>query len=214
MVVEYLTAEQLKHLSWEEIGWGYMPPDSGILEAFSYCQEKYNPKKVLEIGYYLGHSTTYQLEIYKDASIIGIAPAEDDTDGHAKRRFDKFGIISIDPNNRKEAHTRMKNKYGDRFEWIVGTSKKTYDKISMFEFDGALVDGDHREHTATFDIKMCADFNIPWILIDNYDQSSVKSAVDNVPAYEVKKVWCYAQVYKQRYRLNKIALAELKPLLP
>ena len=61
---------------------------------------------------------------------------------------------------------------------------------------------------------MCADFNIPWILIDNYDQSSVKSAVDNVPAYEVKKVWCYAQVYKQRYRLNKIALAELKPLLP
>ncbi|MEK9698885.1 MAG: hypothetical protein VW270_24125, partial [Candidatus Poseidoniales archaeon] len=55
-----------------------MPPTDDVFRAFEWAQKLYKPKRVLEIGFHLGHSTTYQLEIYKDLEkMISCSPYED-----------------------------------------------------------------------------------------------------------------------------------------
>ena len=65
------------HLIWPTDGWGYMPRKK-MCSAFHYIHDNYNPKNVLEIGFCWGHSTTYQLEIYKDASMVCVGPIAED----------------------------------------------------------------------------------------------------------------------------------------
>ena len=64
----------IEHLSFPDQGWGYMPATEEMFNVFRSCQERYHPKRVLEIGFHLGHSTTYQLEIYKDAELVSVSP--------------------------------------------------------------------------------------------------------------------------------------------
>ena len=54
--------------------WGHLPATEEVFDIFQNIQLSLEPKNVLEIGFHLGHSTTYQLELFKNAKITSISP--------------------------------------------------------------------------------------------------------------------------------------------
>lgn len=191
----------LDHLSFPDLGWGYMPATEEVFEAFRFVQSVYKPKSVLEIGFHIGHSTTYQLEIYSDARIVGVSPDNE--------RIGKPGDI-IDPQVRRDMAVTLREKYINRFTWLPGKTIDVKDRlIDEFVFDFALVDGNHAEPAALFDLEVCEELNIRNMLIDNWDQPQVKSAVNKHGKYKIVKEFDYGQTFKGRYKLNQMGLLML-----
>lgn len=193
----------LNHLSFPDKGWGYMPPTQQVFDAFEFVQSVYAPKSVLEIGFHIGHSTTYQLEIYKDAKIVGVSP-DNEVIG---RPGD-----SIDPQIRRDMVGILNEKYINRFTWIKGRTKENHvaEALDQYFFDFALVDGNHSESAATVDMVMVYDLNIPNLLVDNWDQRAVKNAVNNHGMYELVKEFDYRQTFKGKTVTNQMAVLRMK----
>ena len=99
----------LDGLIYPQDGWGYMPPTEEIFNIFKDVKDICNPKIGLEIGFYLGHSTTYQLEIFKDMeTLVSISPLDFYASNHEMHR-------------RKSVQAeRLKNKYKNRWHWLSG----------------------------------------------------------------------------------------------
>jgi len=193
---------KLDHLSFPDIGWGYMPPTQQVFDAFTFVQEHYNPKSVLEIGFHIGHSTTYQLDIYKNARIVGVSPDNE--------RIGKPGDCT-DPQIRRDMVGILNDLYINRFTWVPGRTKDVKDKlIDEYVFDFALVDGNHAEQAALYDMEVIYELAIPNLLIDNWDQKAVKSAVYKQDKYELVKEFDYDQTFKGKTQTNQMGLLTLK----
>jgi len=191
----------LDHLIWPTEGWGFMPPQDDLFEAFKYVQEHYKPKRAFEIGFCWGHSTTYQLEIFKDASIVTIGPLAEPT--LVKER--------PDPVVRKGQIEKMQEVYGKRFKHIAGRTQHLKDSLVRDYpnyFDYALIDGYHSKEAAARDAILCQDLNIPVVLVDNWDQRQVRRAVQ-AQKYKLVKEFYYEQTWKGKYRVNQIGLCTL-----
>ena len=191
----------LDHLIWPTDGWGYMPPSLSIMEAFQTVQRDFKPKRVLEIGFLWGHSTTYQLETYTDADLVCIGPIEEN-----------LGYEVPDPKLRYEQIEKMNKVYGSRFHHIKG--KTQYVQNDMLEnftdwFDFALIDGYHKPWAVEFDSTMCQDLGIKACLIDNWDQKPVRHTVLRHTDYKPIQVFPYDQEWKGQMYRNEIALCTL-----
>lgn len=189
----------LDHLTFPDIGWGYLPAQEDVWAAFRYAQENYNPKSVLEIGYHIGHSTTYQLEIYENAKIVGISPDNEKTG----RKGDR-----TDPELRQNMERVLREKYFNRFQWIPGRTKDVRDELEKFFFDFALLDGSHSYEDAHYDAKTCESLEIPNMLVDNWDQPAVRKAVEDT-SYFPLKTFEYTQTFKGKTNTNSLALVTL-----
>lgn len=156
--------EHLVHL---ENSWGYIPDG---LHVWNKMQRMYNPKNVLEIGFHLGHSTTWMLEEFLNAKVTSISPGFEHTLDGAKLLAD----------TREQQSYAMKDVFGDRFTWIPKGTIDSYDELENYgPFDFALIDGQHTyEHTA-LDLNCCSHFGVKQLLIDNVDQHQVLSAVNH-----------------------------------
>lgn len=196
----------LDHLDFPNYGWGFMPPTEKVFAAFKYCQEMYNPTHVFEIGFHLGHSTTYQLEIYKNAKILSISP-ENDSD-HLREEIRKKDDV-IPAICRKWAAQRLNKKYGKRWIWVPGYNrdKNVWTRVSRETFDFALVDGHHTYDDALFDLKYCKELGIKNLLIDNLELTTVKTAVEK-SEYQLIKSFPYVSNFKQKQ--NQCVLGVLK----
>ena len=191
----------LDHLIWPETGWGYMPPQDDVWEAFHHVQENYNPKRIFEIGFCWGHSTTYQLEIMSQAKMITCGPIHE--------RMQKE---NPDPDDRLAMIAKMKEVYGNRFEHYQGRTQNLRDPLiteHYGQFDYALIDGDHSRTQAEFDAKLCEDLRVPVILVDNWDQPQVRDGVLESSDYKEVKVFDYEQMWKGKYRINQMGLCTL-----
>ena len=192
----------LSHLSFPDKGWGYMPNTQQVFDAFEFVQEHYKPKSVLEIGFHIGHSTTYQLDIYKDARIVGVSP-DNEVIGKPGDR--------IDPQIRRDMAVTLRDKYINRFTWVPGRTKDVKEiLINSYVFDFALVDGNHAEAAALYDMEVIYELAIPNLLIDNWDQAPVKSAVLKQGKYELVKEFDYDQTFKGKTQTNQMGLLSLK----
>jgi hypothetical protein len=192
----------LDHLPWPTDGWGYMPPTDQIMAAFNRAQELYQPKRVLEIGFLWGHSSTYQLETYKDADIVCIGPLEEPNMSKEQPPIEL----------RLEQIEKMKKKYGDRFTHIAGKTQYVQnDVLENFTnwFDFALIDGYHKAWAVEFDSTMCQDLGIKHCLIDNWDQGEVRNTVLKYTDYRPVEVFKYDQEWKGKNYVNEIALCTL-----
>jgi len=194
----------LDHLEFPTDSWGYMPPQKDIFDVFQYVQDNYKPESIFEIGYCWGHSTTYQMEIMPQAQMVTIGPIEEPW----IKADDK-----PDPKVRKRSIRSMYQKYGrERFQHINGRTK--FCDIFLLKeftnfFDYALIDGDHKKVSAEIDAALCQDLNIPVVLIDNWDQKSVRDGVEIGSDYKELKVFEYDQTWKGLYRRNVIGLCTL-----
>lgn len=191
------------HLNFPQVGWGYLPASEEIFDVFRFCQKQYNPKCVLEIGFHLGHSTTYQLEIYNQANVIGVSPAVD------RIRYPS-NETPLDPILRKKMADTLREKYNGRFTWVQGKTHEVVDILKKYDFDFALVDGNHSYKRAKYDIEVCKHLGIKTFLVDNLDQKDVQLACKSVNGCDVIKTWRYRGDFKGKSIVNEIGLCEFK----
>jgi len=190
------------HLIWPTEGWGWMPPQDDVYAAFNHVKEHYNPKNIFEIGFCWGHSTTYQLEIMTDASIVTTGPLAEDNMGKEKP----------DPEARKKQIEKMYGVYGNRFKHVAGKNWETqYHFLDNYvnKFDYALIDGYHKEWAVEMDGTLCQDLNIPVVLIDNWDQTNVSDTIMKYTDYKPVQVFYYDQEWKGTNYHNSMGLCTL-----
>lgn len=178
----------LEHLDWPDTGWGYLPPSDVIQRMIQYSVEASGAQEVLEIGFNKGHSSTYFLEL---------------TD---------VRMTTMDPGRNRLRYVEvMENRYGPRFKFYLGRFDEVVPKLTEQSFDLAFVDGNHTYEDAFHDIRECATtLDIPYILLDNYDQSGVRKALkavqktygDMTLLMETK----YPHTFKGKTNINSIAL--------
>lgn len=197
----------LDHLVWPTDGWGYMPPQDDVYAAFRYVQEHYKPKSIFEIGFHMGHSTTYQLEIMPQAKMTTMGPISEPN--LTKER--------PDPKMRLGQIEKMYEVYGDRYEGgrFQHLQGKTQflDKQIIQEytnrFDYALVDGYHEAWAVEADVNLVEDLRVPVILVDNWDQPQVRNTLLKYSDYKEVKVFDYEQTWKGKFNVNQMGLCTL-----
>jgi len=191
----------LDHLSFPDIGWGYMPPTDDVFRAFEWAQKLFKPKRVLEIGFHLGHSTTYQLEIYKDLErLISVSPYEDRNGKPSDR---------INPAARWTVAMKLAKMYRGKWRWIPGKAHQMIDEISIYDYDFALIDGGHTYPAASHDMTMCIDLGIKAMLIDNFELVPVRDAFADHHELKLIKKFYYEQTFKGRRKMNQLALVKV-----
>ena len=198
---------KLDHLVWPKTGWGYMPPQEDIFTAFRYVQEHYTPKSIFEIGFHMGHSTTYQLEIMPQATMVTMGPLSEPNMNRERP----------DPAMRKDQIDKMYKIYGDRlnggrFQHLQGKTQYIQNGVlTEFtnRFDYALIDGYHLPWAVEMDSTLCEDLGIRTVLIDNWDQIGVRDTVLKHTEYKVQKIFDYTQEWKGSVDHNQLALCTL-----
>lgn len=150
--------------------WGHLPATEEVFNIFQNIQLSLEPKNVLEIGFHLGHSTTYLLELFKSANVTSISPKYGD--GPVEN------IAAWIAETRQKQYDKMKDKYGDRFNWIPEKTKDAKEKVRDYgPFDFAFVDGCHFFEDTRIDLDLCEELNIKNVTIDNLEQQDVYLAV-------------------------------------
>lgn len=102
------------------------------------------PKRVLEIGFCLGHSASM---------FFGLGAQE---------------VTSVDNSERqqtRQAVVAMRNKFGGGFRFVKGTSADV--RMEKPHYGLAFIDGGHEFHDVASDIDSCLALDIPWMLFDD-----------------------------------------------
>lgn len=193
----------LDHLMYPDVGWGYMPPTEELFDAFRHAKNRYNPKKVLEIGFHLGHSTTYQFEIYDGCQITSVSPWKD-FPGKTQGDF-------VDPTMRWSMAIELHRLYGERWNWIPGKIQHVRNQLELQkgQFDFALIDGSHKYEAVKYDVDLCIHLGIRKFLMDNFDQSEVRRTVSDNTKFLIDRVFDYTQTFKGKTKVNQIATVEV-----
>lgn len=192
-----------EHLKWPTKGWGYLPLTNDVLGMLADIQQVYRPTNVLEIGYHMGHSTTYMLEMFPQANVISIAPevdayAPDDDWISTEERIDmSYTMIDVYPNR----WMWLRGRTGE----LEGYMKELYTNA----FDFALVDGQHQYRFAKKDINLCKQLDIPLILVDNVDRKDVAKAVKDAGGYAHIRTYSYVDNWKGKSQPTQIGLYQL-----
>ena len=196
---------KLDHLQWPQKGWGYLPATQEIFDALNEVKVEYNPSFILEIGYLMGHSTTYMLETF-DADIISISPEVDV--GPAAIKAGDW----ISTEERISMYVKMKEIYGERWEWIRGRTQDLRTKLLHHykdQFDMCFVDGNHSYTNAYYDVETCSMLEIPVILVDNMNTPDVRLACEKQGDYRLEKTFKYESTFKGKTTVIDLCVFEL-----
>ena len=178
------------HLKFDtDTGWGWLPPNDQVFNAFEYVKNFIEPKNILEIGYYRGHSTSYLAHVFQKARIISCCP------DHPKYR---------------DSHVR-KIVYGNgRIEVLPIKSPGVISHLpENVDFDFAFIDGNHALYDVYSDIHVALRLETPYIMFDNAEQEEVKLAIQwyiNHGCLEKIKSFTYTGLSKGKYKNNDLTL--------
>ena len=139
---------------------GSLPRSQEIADMFTYLQENYHFKNILEFGFNLGHSSTWFLYAFPNAKVVSFDPKE--------RTISKVRIWQM-----------QESKFGNRFRFWPSFSTEAIQKYQHQEepFDIVFVDAGHTFGAVYDDIETALHLKIPLILIDNMELEPQKRAV-------------------------------------
>jgi predicted O-methyltransferase YrrM len=182
------------HLDFDtNIGWGYLPPSDEVFNCINWIRDNIKPRKMLEIGYYYGHSTSYWGEILRNCEIVSCGP-----DHH------KF----------IESRRKVQMKYEGRIDCIGVKSPDilTYlgqpDKDMEF-FPFVFIDGSHHAEAVFSDVHVALRLKAQWILFDNASNREVRQAIrwwESCGVIEKYKEWEYLGLCREKTRINDLTL--------
>lgn len=181
----------LDHLIWAEDGWGYLQPSEQVFSNLSKAIEVSNAKSILEIGFYVGHSTTYLANLAPDAEIFSCCP------DHPRGR--KYGTIISDlfPNV-------TVNRVPSPDVFLLTMTK---------QFDLCFLDGNHTYAAALTDFMLCRELRIPYVLFDNTELTSVRTLIQHLRAtdrLEIVDEFTYPADFKGKKATNQMTLVKIK----
>ena len=139
---------------------GCLPRSQEITDMFTYLQENYEPKRILEFGFNTGHSATWFL-----------------------RTFDRSCTVkSYDPKertlNNKKIWVLFKEKYKTRFLYKPNFSAEARRYEEPDDYDMIFIDAGHTYGAVYDDIETALMLKIPVILIDNMELEPQQKAVN------------------------------------
>ena len=183
---------KLDHLIWDENGWGYLPATDEIFTALQETIDRVDPRSLLEIGFYAGHSTTYWAELLeKDVDIVSCYP-----DNHP--RGDEFGPIieSIYPN----------------VKVICKASPEIVTEFPKRKFDLVYIDGNHTYSNAYNDTLAALVVGARYIMYDNTELAEVRACVNRFVSsgyYSIEKEFEYLSTFKGNRQINRMTLVKI-----
>jgi len=162
-------------LSWlpDDGGTGHMPPSDEVIQFWTTVKEKTNFKKLVEIGFNAGHSSSILLTLFDDVTI---------------QSYD-IGQFDITHSNGE----LVKEKFGDRFNLSITDSLK----ITTGEVNGSdiiFIDGGHDYPIVSGDIDLWEKSDVPYVIVDDLQINGVKRAHG-----ELVKRGKVEAIYKQYY---------------
>lgn len=161
----------------------YIPYHSGphILRHFRDTIEIVKPRRILEIGFNMGHSAAMWLNLC-DAYVYSVdISLKDET---------------------FEGGEYLYNNFHDRFEYRITPSGDHYNRLRWATpFDLCFIDGAHDEHSIIKDTAMCMHLKIPFILYDDYYEKfgETKKALRHFRELELVKDMNNLRLYKVNY---------------
>jgi len=173
------------HLDFDNTtGWGYLPATEEVFEAMRWVRDKINPRRMLEIGYYAGHSTSYWAHHLPDTDIISCCP------NHPKFR---------------QTVNSVESKYRNVKVYPI-TSPAIHDVVYQWSGkDFCFIDGSHDVQPVRQDIMLAIDLRIPYIMMDNCEQSRVQMGIDFFgDRLKFLGEWDYTCTHKERTTINKL----------
>lgn len=180
--------DKFPHLDWDtDTGWGWLPPNDEVFDAFRYVAKHIQPQVIFEIGYYRGHSTSYLAHLMEDATIISCCPDHP-----------KFA----------ESHRKVRKEYDSRVT-VLGIKSPEIVEHMFPAIDFAFIDGNHGVGEVFTDISVCTRFSVPWIMCDNTDLGSVQKGIEYYTRHGIlEKVssWKYTGINKDKRKVNEMTL--------
>lgn len=187
--------DRFPHLEFDtNTGWGWLPPNDEVFDAFNYVKKFVHPKRILEIGYYRGHSTSYLADVFPDAHIVSSSPRHEKwKESHqATQEFGKGGIEIIPVPSPS----------------VIHYLPDIHD-VKLGKFDFAFIDGSHMTYDVYSDIHVALRLEIPYMMFDNADQTGVGDAIGWYVAHGcLEKIasFTYKGLSKGKYKDNDLTL--------
>ena len=141
---------------------GHMAPSQDVLNLWQDVKAKTDFKHIFEIGTNGGHSAAMILTMFDDVKVTSI-----DIGAHGYTRV---------------AVAALKEKFGDRFEYIERDTKLYYKELLAGEVtfpegvDIINIDGDHSFEGASNDLFLAKHTSIKHILLDDFAMYGVPTA--------------------------------------
>lgn len=176
--------ENNKHIKGKT--WGWIPPTQEIYDAFHHVRDVVNPKTMLEIGFYKGHSTSYWAQTLPECEIVSCGPPHMNYVKWAPVVREEYSnVVDIFPYKSPQIwHELFLTLNCERNE--KGHTKK-YDK-----FDFVFIDGNHSYQNALLDTTLAVDIlGANWVMYDNHEFSSVKQAIETYGKLKLEQVFPY-----------------------
>lgn len=175
------------NLSWlpNEAYEGHMTPSTQILNFWSVVKSLTKYKRMLEIGFNAGHSSSINLEMYSDISITSY-----DVCWH-----------SYTENNA----SIVKNRFNSRFNFIKGSSLDLRPSDIIGKYDIMFIDGDHSYDSCSSDIRLWMDSDIKYVIIDDFQYEGIKKAHE-----ELLFSGPFSELHTQQYRASNGVPVEVR----
>lgn len=166
-------------------GWGYLKPNQDVLDMMLEIKERFSPSNFLEIGFYMGHSTSMWAKVLgQECNIVSCAP----------------------PHPRACHYAPLVEKHTPNVTVHLVPSPSVYENIRDVKFDVAFIDGSHDQNSVKMDIEMCIKLGIKTLLFDNYERTTVREGISYVMDRKPDQVWPYYADHKGVVQTNEVAL--------
>lgn len=142
----------------------YLKPNAKVhawLQTKHDVATRLQPKVIGEIGVRAGYSAFAMLSACPNAVYIGIDP-----DDHRRYRTAEPGAVDY-------AHKLL-----SVFSNVLISRNSSHDLRRLPAMDLLHVDGDHSYEGCTADLELARSSNVTWVLVDDYNNEVVRSAVD------------------------------------
>jgi len=136
---------------------GHMRPGPEALEYWTKIKELTGFKSLMEIGFNAGHSSAFILDNFDDVRV---------------HSYD-IGWHKYTESNAQ----KVKEKYGDRFNFTIKDSKKIEPKEIQFKYDIMYIDGEHTFEGALSDIQLFVNSTAKWAIVDDTQITVVSKAM-------------------------------------
>jgi hypothetical protein len=166
---------------------GHMQLQEDIISLWTTVKDITNFKKLIEIGFNVGHSSTIILSLFDDVSI---------------NSFD------INRNSRtQEGADLVKQKFVHRHNFFTYNTLDLRQDIinNKFKFPEAdliFIDGGHSYEVALNDIMIAKENNIRYILVDDSNMEEVSKAISSV--LFLKEIKTFNYTYSKKKKTNSI----------
>ena len=136
------------HFPKDQWGWTDLNnPD--MVNPWIEIQEIVNPKKVIEIGMWAGHSTLLMMTVFKNLQ----------------------SLVSYDPHDVSEINSRQIKKYWPKHSYYKDAIWNNEDRHS--DIDLIFVDGEHTFPAPMNDLNSCMKIKPRYIVADNLEHNDV-----------------------------------------